>query len=201
MGLGITPFQIPPRPSPQFRLLHQRREPAIGGQLIDKPWQNLRQLSGEFFLREAGSLGKRLYDVRAKGRTKLIRQDRLILARTNPGIDHIAQPAFLKFVHQPAQSFQQAAVSLIGCRLGPLSGRTFFAASSKQSARRKEGEKSEYQRFSDAAWNSRTDYIFGACHCLPPTGYVGNSVCEITPGGPLAHCRPKAPRPSPQLRR
>src|SRR5262249_18197764 len=26
------------------------------------------------------------------------------------------------------------------------------------------------------------------------------SVCKITPGGPLAHCRPKAPRPSPQSR-
>src|SRR5215468_10357199 len=60
-----------------------------------------------------------------------MRRDRLILARTNPGIDHIAQPALLKFVHQPAQSFQQPAVSLIGCRLGPFSGRTFFAASYK----------------------------------------------------------------------
>ena len=41
------------RSSPQLRQLRQRREPAIGGQLVDKPWQNLRQLSDEFFLREA----------------------------------------------------------------------------------------------------------------------------------------------------
>src|SRR6516162_1165757 len=32
----------PYRSSPQFRQLRQRREPAIGGQLVDKPWQNLR---------------------------------------------------------------------------------------------------------------------------------------------------------------
>src|SRR5262249_26779437 len=82
-----------------------------------------------------------------KGRTKLIRRDRLILTRTNPGIDHIAQPALLKFVHQPAQSFQQPAVSLIGCGLGPLSGRTFFAASSKQSARRKEARRARINGF------------------------------------------------------
>src|SRR5262249_61844007 len=95
-----------------------------------------------------------------------------------------------------------SAVSLIVVRLGPFSGRTFFAASSKQSARRKEGEKSEYQRFSDAAWNGLLDYIFGPCHCLPPSGYGCDfPFCKITPGGPLAHCRPKAPRPSPQLRR
>src|SRR5262249_16279217 len=149
----------------------------------------------------------RLYDVRAKGRTKLIRQDRLILARTNPGIDHIAQPALLKFVHQPAQSFQQAAVSLIGCRLGPLSGRTFFAASSKQSPRRKQGQ-------TQGGREERVSTVF-RCRLEQPNGLhlrslplstsywlrVRFSVCKITPGGPLAHCRPKAPRPSPQLRR
>src|SRR5262245_9848951 len=41
------------RSSPLLRQLRQRREPTIGGQLVDKPWQNLRQLSDEFFLREA----------------------------------------------------------------------------------------------------------------------------------------------------
>src|SRR5262249_13517018 len=49
----IYPLQIPPRSSPQFRQLRQRREPAIGGQLVDKPRKSLRQLSDEFFLREA----------------------------------------------------------------------------------------------------------------------------------------------------
>src|SRR5262245_46169852 len=125
-----------------------------------------------------------------------------MLAMTNPRIDHITQPSLLEFVHQPAQSSEQPTGSLVGYRLGPLGGRTFFAASSKQSARRKEGEKSKYQRFSDAARNSRTDYIFGACHCLPPTGYGCDfPFCKITSGGPLVHCRPKAPRPSPQSRR
>ena len=115
-------------------------------------------------------LGKRLYDVRAKDRTKLIRRDRLILARTNPGIDQIAQASLLKFVHQPAQSSEQPSGSLVGCRLGPLSGSgsTFFAASSKQSARRKEGEKGEHQWFCDAAWNGPLDYIFGACQAPGP---------------------------------
>src|SRR5262249_41971040 len=65
---------------------------------------------------------------------------------------------------------------------------------------RKEGEKGEHQRFSDAARNSRADYIVGTCHCLPPTGY-GCDFPLITPGGPLVRCRPKAPRPSPQLQR
>jgi hypothetical protein len=41
------------RSSPRLGQLRQSREPAIGGQLVDKPGQNLRQLSGEFFLREA----------------------------------------------------------------------------------------------------------------------------------------------------
>src|SRR5262249_22521008 len=97
-------MQIPPQSSPQLRQLRRCREPALGGQIVDKPRQNLRQLSDEIFLRETRSLGKGLYDVRAKGRTKPIRRDRLILARPNPGIDHAAQPALLKFVHQPAQS-------------------------------------------------------------------------------------------------
>src|SRR5262245_10069800 len=47
------PLQIRPRSSPQFRQLRHRREPAMGGQLVDKPWQNLRQPPDEFFLREA----------------------------------------------------------------------------------------------------------------------------------------------------
>src|SRR6516164_3599581 len=47
------PPQIPPRSSPQLRQLRQSRQPATRGQPVDKPWQNLRQLSGEFFLREA----------------------------------------------------------------------------------------------------------------------------------------------------
>src|SRR5215510_6302790 len=97
-------MQIPPQSSPQLRQLRRCREPAVGGQLVNKSRQSLRQLSDEIFLGETRSLGKRLYDVRAKGRTKLIRGDRLILARPNPGIDHVAQPALLKFVHQPAQS-------------------------------------------------------------------------------------------------
>src|SRR5262249_26407740 len=101
--------------------------------------------------------------------SSLIRRDRLILARTNPGIDHIAQPALLKFVQQPAQSSEQPA-TLVGCWLCPLGRSPSFAASSKQSARGEEGEKSEYQRFSDAARNSRADHIFRACHGLPP-GY------------------------------
>jgi hypothetical protein len=74
----------------------------MGSQLVDKPRQSLRQLSDKFFFGETCSLGKRLYDVIAKCRTKLTRSDRLILAMTNPRIDHITQPALLKFVQQPA---------------------------------------------------------------------------------------------------
>src|SRR5262249_56004289 len=92
------------------------------------------------------------------------------------GWDRMGRSVLRKFGEEAAQSREQPG-TLVGCWLCPLGRRPSFAASSKQSARGEEGEKSEYQRFSDAARNSRADHIFGACHGLPP-GYGCDSVLQ-----------------------
>ena len=70
-------------------------------EFVNDPRKNLRQVLSDLLFGETGSLGERLYDVRAKGRTKLPRRDRLILAGTNPGLRHIARPPFCSLSSSP----------------------------------------------------------------------------------------------------
>src|SRR5262249_4699155 len=94
--------------------LREGRHSTVRRQLVDHSRKKLRQLFREFFLRQAGFLGKRLDDVRAQDRAELAGLDRLVLSAADPGADDAALAALLDLLQQPAQSAEQATEPVAG---------------------------------------------------------------------------------------
>ena len=89
-------------------------------QFIDYAGHNLRQLPEELLLRHAGTLGKRLDDVRPEGIFELTRGNGLVRSGANPRVDDLSLSTLPETLEQTTQTFEQAAAFV---RLGPAATR------------------------------------------------------------------------------
>jgi hypothetical protein len=86
----------------------------LRGQLINDTRQNVRQLRNQLVRWQTSETRQVIDRVGAERLMKLIRRNRLVLARPDPRIDDVTVTAFLKALQQAAEAAKKSALRLTG---------------------------------------------------------------------------------------